>query len=195
MTDTRKIDTYTGIRFEFADPTPEDIRGRDIANGLAYTCRFVGQGTEFYSVARHSLNVARHLEATGASPAVQAYGLLHDASEAYLGDVPGTLKPQLTEYKSVERRVMEAVWEWAGLGTPTDRHRQRVRAVDKAVFEHEAAEFLPAYDSEPDPAIEPTLYGSDEFDAVREEFLQELRSVLGDTTGGRPERLDGESVG
>lgn len=63
------IRTVSGQRFDPADPDPESISAPDIAHGLTHTCRFGGQGAEFYSVAQHSLNVRQAVtEVEDASP-------------------------------------------------------------------------------------------------------------------------------
>lgn len=82
--------TYTG---KFVDPMnmrPEDICLPDIAHALAMKCRFGGHCREFYSIAQHCCLAATHIQ-----PICQhdrALALLHDASEAYLFDIPTPLK-------------------------------------------------------------------------------------------------------
>ena len=94
------IETFTGGRFYPFDPRPSEVRLEDIAGSLAHTCRFGGHCQRFYSVAEHSLYVARELADHGER--VQAYGLLHDAGEAYVGDIPRPVKSQLGEFEAVE---------------------------------------------------------------------------------------------
>lgn len=98
--------TYSGRMLDFSDPEHADIDAEDIAHSLARVCRYGGAVDGFYSVASHCVYVSRQLEAHGASPYVQAAGLLHDAAEAYLGDVVSGLKRLLPEY-----RLWEARWE------------------------------------------------------------------------------------
>ena len=93
--------TVSGRRVFVLDPHPEDIFIDDIATALSHTCRFGGQVSEFYSVAQHSVIVSRHVPH---SIALEA--LLHDAAEAYLGDVIRPLKRALPDYKTIE-----AIWE------------------------------------------------------------------------------------
>ena len=81
------IRTHTGLRFDLLDPRPEAIDPRDVAHALARLCRFGGHVRRFYSVAQHSLLVA-DLAPLG----LELPALLHDASEAYLGDVVAPLE-------------------------------------------------------------------------------------------------------
>jgi len=71
-------------------PARESIHIEDIAHALSMLCRYGGHTPEHYSVAQHSCLVAQLLE-----PRLRIYGLLHDAAEAYLGDVVSPLKGQL----------------------------------------------------------------------------------------------------
>jgi hypothetical protein len=108
------IETFTGARFCPLDPCIEDIRIHDIAHALSNQCRFSGHVRHFYSVAEHSVRVSWLLESRTKSPRVWLKGLLHDASEAYLIDLPTPLKVNGKigrEYREAEGRLMSAVWE------------------------------------------------------------------------------------
>ncbi|MDE1867451.1 MAG: hypothetical protein KGI08_07060 [Thaumarchaeota archaeon] len=96
------IETYTGEKFYFLNPTPDMIHIEDIAHALANQCRFTGHSSKFYSVAEHSIYVSK---LCGNSIA----GLLHDASEAYLTDVASPVKPFLHNYKTLEDKLMKAI--------------------------------------------------------------------------------------
>ena len=99
---------------------PEDVNLVDIANALARQCRFLGHVSGFVSVGEHSLVVSRLLEERGESPLIQATGLLHDASEAYLGDISGPLKclPAFDGYREVEEHVERVIAAKYGLPFP-----------------------------------------------------------------------------
>lgn len=108
------IETYTGVRFCPLDPRPEDIRVHDIAHALSNQCRFSGHVRHFYSVAEHSVRVSQLLERRAKNRRVWLKGLLHDASEAYLVDLPTPLKdtPEIGEpYRVAEGALMAAIWE------------------------------------------------------------------------------------
>jgi hypothetical protein len=79
----------------------------EIAHGLAFECRYGNQCPEFWSVAQHSLLVVDILrEHYGISdPMILLQGLLHDASEAFLGDMTTPLKNLLPDYKALEERT------------------------------------------------------------------------------------------
>lgn len=109
------IETYTGVRFCPLDPVATDIRIGDIAHALSNQCRFSGHVRHFYSVAEHSVRVSQLLERRSkGGPRVWLKGLLHDASEAYLVDLPTPLK-DTTEigkpYRAFEGALMAKIWE------------------------------------------------------------------------------------
>jgi hypothetical protein len=85
-------------------PLEEDIDIVDIAHALSMLVRFNGHCLKFYSVAEHSVHVSKLV-----APAQALWGLLHDASEAYLGDVPTPLKKELVRFKELEQVMMEAI--------------------------------------------------------------------------------------
>jgi len=98
------MQTYTGQMFWPLDPRPDEINIFDIAHSLSLQCRYAGHCERFYSVAEHSVLMARWV-----SPPSRLWALLHDASEAYLVDVPRPLKRHLPGYKEAEAKVMEAI--------------------------------------------------------------------------------------
>ena len=110
---TDYIETFTGVAFRPLDPNPADICIEDIAHALAHQCRFSGHTRRFYSVAEHSVRVAELLEAQGHTPDVLLWGLLHDASEAYLVDIPTPLKqsPMFDAYRLAEFVLNRAIAE------------------------------------------------------------------------------------
>lgn len=116
--------TYTGRYFNFLNPQNNEYDIRDIAHALSNVCRFAGHVREFYSVAQHSVMVARIC----VQYAGQNYigdvndrgraGLLHDASEAYLGDVTRPLKKLLPDYKQIEQSIERALFAKFGIPYP-----------------------------------------------------------------------------
>jgi 5'-deoxynucleotidase YfbR-like HD superfamily hydrolase len=112
------IQTASGIFFDVADPRPDDIRIEDIAASLSKQCRFSGHTSSFYSVAQHSLDVCDLLRVQGYAEGVQRWGLLHDASEAYLVDLPSPVKNWTSlgvVYRALEVKVMRAICRKFGL--------------------------------------------------------------------------------
>ena len=96
--------TFLGNRFYPLEPRIDQIDIEDIAHGLAYQCRFNGQTTRFYSVAQHSLMVA-----TLVPPRLRLPALLHDAAEAYLGDMVKPLKRLFPEFSRLESGVLDLI--------------------------------------------------------------------------------------
>ncbi len=97
---TPYVSTFSGNRFYPLEPRIDHVAIEDIAHGLAYQCRFNGQTREFYSVAQHSLIVASLVP-----PPLQLAALLHDAAEAYLGDMVKPLKVLLPAFAALEDQV------------------------------------------------------------------------------------------
>lgn len=98
--------TSSGWRYYPQDPRPGDFDIHDIAHALANQCRFGGHVSRFYSVAEHSVHVSYECCTRYALD-----GLLHDASEAYLVDVPRPAKyaPGMEGYMVMEDALMDAV--------------------------------------------------------------------------------------
>jgi hypothetical protein len=108
----------SGQYLDLADPRPEQIALADIAGGLSKICRFGGQVSRFYSVAEHSVLCAIQAEEDGLPIAVQRAALLHDAAEAFCGDMVKPLKIMIPAYQVVEKAVMGAIRERFGLTDP-----------------------------------------------------------------------------
>lgn len=85
------IKTWTG-RVDPLNPAIEDINIEDIAHALSRQCRYNGHCDGYLSVARHCIWVSERLEAQGFDTTIQLTGLLHDAAEAYLGDLVRPIK-------------------------------------------------------------------------------------------------------
>lgn len=107
------IRTYTGIYINVFEPTPEMICIEDIAHALANQCRFGGHLPRFYSVAQHSGYVCALVDDDNAFSA-----LMHDASEAYLMDIPRPIKKRLRDYKEIEDGLMRVIADKFGFEYP-----------------------------------------------------------------------------
>lgn len=140
------INTWGGRAFELKFPEMDDIEIGDIAVALAHLCRFTGHVNRHYSVAEHCVRVARLAWAAGETPdeclELARYGLLHDASEAYLGDVSSPLKhlPEMEGYRGLEARLQALIYRRFGLKPelPTV-----VAGIDSAICGWEARELQP----------------------------------------------------
>jgi hypothetical protein len=98
------MQTWTGVRFYPLDPQPEDIDLGDIAHALSLLCRYGGHVDRFYSVAEHCILMSQAVASENALAA-----LLHDATEAYVCDVPRPLKRYLPHYQMIEASVWRAI--------------------------------------------------------------------------------------
>lgn len=98
------IRTFSGIYIDVLNPTEEMINIEDIAHSLSNQCRFGGHLPEFYSVAQHCMFCSEISLDTNKLAA-----LMHDASEAYLIDVPRPVKNNLSNYKEIEDNLMKLI--------------------------------------------------------------------------------------
>lgn len=106
--------TASGLTFYPLDPRPEEILIEDIAHHLARICRWGGAVERYYSVAEHSVLLAEHFVNSGDIDLAR-WALLHDAAEAYLGDVVRPLKPYFAEFKTFESQLERMIWQRFGL--------------------------------------------------------------------------------
>lgn len=123
--------TYTGQQFWPLDPRPEHVDIRHVAHALSMLCRYGGSALRFYSVAEHSVLLSRYFTA----PASKRWALMHDASEAYLVDVPRPIKQELGLYLPIEAMVMGAIVQRFALGPcPAEVHEAdgRILADERA---------------------------------------------------------------
>lgn len=149
---TRTMITTNSLRFlDLADPNPDDICLLDIAHGLSQTCRWAGQG-RWLSVAQHSVEVLRYLEESRDRDAAADLGsiddgvlvaaLLHDAHEAYVGDLTGAMKYLMadSELAGLLLDLDTAIGKALGVQMPTG-----FTQVEKAIRWAEDQLVLPEY--------------------------------------------------
>ena len=136
------IQTYTGVRFYPLDPRPEDIFIDDIAHALSMKCRFNGHTNKFYGVAQHSLLVSLECEKRYPKyPNLWLWGLLHDAAEAYLPDIPRPLKREnIGVLKKAEQLIMKEVAKLFQLAPKTEPYL--VKEIDNAILANEAIQLM-----------------------------------------------------
>jgi hypothetical protein len=133
------IQTFGGYPFWPLDPHPEDVDIFDIAHALAFQCRYTGHVKRFYSVAEHSYHISHAV-----SPENALWGLLHDASEAYLCDIPRPLKrtPAFGKlYKEYEDQLTQCICIKFGLpfAEPTE-----IKEMDTRILFNEREALLSA---------------------------------------------------
>jgi 5'-deoxynucleotidase YfbR-like HD superfamily hydrolase len=172
------VETYTGRGFDVFDPDPATVALDDIAAGLAHTCRFGGHPQRFYSVAEHSLYVATELADEG-DGRLALLGLLHDAGEAYVGDIPRPVKRRLDGFEEIEAAVLAAVWDGLDVDPPTESEWKRVMTVDDRLLAYEADELLADGSWADEPAALGYDLGRRPVDEVRERFRTRAEALLG----------------
>lgn len=123
------IRTFTGKYINVFDPNPDDIDIRDISHALSQMPRFGGRLPIFYSVAQHSIDCTNRVDEDLVLDA-----LLHDASEAYLMDIPKPIKRRLPDYIEVENNLMKVIAEKFKIEYPI---HPEVKKVDKEQLEWE----------------------------------------------------------
>lgn len=122
------MQTFTGRQFYPMDPRPDEVDIYDIAHSLAMQCRYNGHVKRFYSVAEHCVLMSRVIE-----PEYALWALLHDATEAYVGDMVRPLKLNMPEYRAAEDRVEAAIAAKFNLGPMP----KRVKEIDTAILLNE----------------------------------------------------------
>ncbi|MGN0437142.1 MAG: hypothetical protein ACI4F4_01355 [Lachnospiraceae bacterium] len=105
------ITTYTGEHFYPLEPEIDKIKIEDIAHALSLLCRGNGHVSHFFSVGQHCINCALEAQARGYNKRICLACLVHDASEAYLSDVPRPFKKTLPSYEALEARFLSIIYQ------------------------------------------------------------------------------------
>lgn len=137
MTNNRSgkwLETYTGKHFFPLDPQPEDFNLTDIAHALSHMGRFNGHSQYHYSVAQHCCLLH------DAIPQYKSHALFHDASEAYICDIPSPLKPHLENYKEIEYKIQSMIYRTFGL---SDVEPDLVKEYDRRILLNEKLALFP----------------------------------------------------
>ncbi len=134
-----KIITNSGLLVNPTRLRVNDINITDIAHALSNLCRFAGHVNQFYSVASHSIAVANILRRAGHDERTQLYGLLHDASEAYLVDIPSPFKYKLPKYLKWEVAAQRVILQGLGLAPMTKAQAIAVKNADREALVLEKA--------------------------------------------------------
>lgn len=104
--------TYSGKTINILEPTPDMIELRDIAKGLGYNAHFSGQSPEFFSIAEHCLLTEELVKKEYPKDyELRLIALLHDAAEAYIGDMIHPIKVLFPEFKAMENKLLSVIFE------------------------------------------------------------------------------------
>ena len=171
--------TYSGCRFWPLDPRPEEIHLVDVAHHLAMKCRYGGAVRQFYSVAEHSVIVSQYVPARFAREA-----LLHDAAEAYIGDMIRPLKhqPEMAAFREIEDRIYPAVMAAFDI-TSTPESRAAIEEIDDRIvvdetdaLMHDPKKYRGRY-----PDLKPLgcVIAALEWQQARSIFAHQFRDVFG----------------
>jgi 5'-deoxynucleotidase YfbR-like HD superfamily hydrolase len=126
------LQTVSGRRVNPFDPDPDQLDIGDIARALGNQCRFGGHCRVFYSVAQHSVIVAGLVEERGGDVEDVFAALMHDASEAYLGDMPHPIKhrsPLGAAFKAAEAHLERAIRDRFGIRADVPEIKRADRAL------------------------------------------------------------------
>lgn len=137
--ESEELVTFTGKRVRPLALEERLVDIVDIAHALAHLCRFNGHCQQFYSVAEHCVRVSERLP-----PALRLWGLMHDAAEAYLVDLPRAVKISRglgDFYRIAEHQAMQTIATRFGLPWPEP---PEVKVADRALLELELRDLLPA---------------------------------------------------
>lgn len=139
------LETVSGRKINVTDPDPSTIEITDIAWALSRMPRFSGHSIPYipYSVAQHCIQVSKELAPHGYK--IQLYGLLHDAAEAYINDLPSPVKhiPEIHAVISkLEDKLMLTIYNALGIQPPTEEEEQIVKIADKHQQAVEAYNFM-----------------------------------------------------
>ena len=175
--DETAVSTASGGYISIANPRENQINIYDIAIGLSNIPRFGGQTHRFYPVALHSILIARKLSADGHDD-LALQGLMHDAAEAYLGDIQMPIKKLLPEYKLIEANMEFVIRRRFNLPQQFD---PMIKQYDRRICKTEKEIVLRNYDDWPclreferlDVEI-PELTGN----ALVKEFLKEFENLI-----------------
>ncbi len=137
------ITTFTGKHFDPLCIKEADIDLMDIFHALSLLCRGNGHVSYFFSVGQHSLNCAWEARARGYSSNVQLACLLHDASEAYMSDVPRPIKAKMKEYQNIEDDVLQSIWDTFLERPLTDEEYRQVFDIDDDMLAYEFYKLMP----------------------------------------------------
>ena len=167
------ITTYTGKHFDTVKPDKNTIDIRDISHALSLTCRGNGHVKNFFSVGQHCVYCAKEAEARGYSRRVILGCLLHDASEAYMSDVPRPFKEMLTEYQKLEDKLIDLIYEHFLGSVLTEEEQEKVKEIDDDILYFDMIELLNVPQEMPVPKMHINLdYSVQPFEDIEQAYIE-----------------------
>ncbi len=129
------IKVASGHYVDLKNPDPWSIDLNSIAHALSHICRYGGHCPKFYSVAEHSIHAMRLALFKSESAEVLRAVLMHDATEAFLGDIVRPLKLILPDYRAVEDNMEHAIAERFGIDFAI--HKVKIKLYDNMMLKAE----------------------------------------------------------
>ena len=130
-----EILTCSGEDFSFINPDAYRFDIETIAHALSNLCRFTGHTSAFYSVAQHSVLVSRLVPRE-----MRLAGLLHDATEAFVGDMTKPLKDMFPEFRRIEKNIGAAICRQYSIPFPLP---QEIKQADLILLATEQRDLMP----------------------------------------------------
>lgn len=172
------IELRSGRRFHPLTPDPAEVEISDIAHSLARNCRYNGHVPGFYSVAEHSVLMSYAVPdfVDGSAQIEKMWCLLHDASEAYLPDMPRPVKSLLKGFDEAEERIHQCIAERFDLPYPIP---EVVEWMDDVILADEARQLMKSGGEDwflPEPGIGIEVYGWD-YQFAQAQFLKRFHQL------------------
>ena len=137
----------------------EHVEIEDIAHSLSNLCRHNGHINGFYSVSQHCMRVSTKLAELGFNNKIQLCGLLHDASEAYLGDLAAPIKHYLHDYNKLEKIYQDVIFRRFDIESEWHKYHTEIKKVDKNIY-YEELEYFQTLRAESRKNINNTPYNN-----------------------------------
>lgn len=134
--------THSKTNFAPLEPNSEDIKIEDIAHALSLICRANGHFPEFYSVAQHCIACCEEAIARKYTNKVALACLLHDGSEAYIGDITRPLKKNLPNYLKAEEVLQGAIYKKYIGEAFNEEELAQINSVDDSLLYHEFRHYM-----------------------------------------------------
>jgi hypothetical protein len=135
------IGTYTGEKFVFNNIEKNKIHIEDIAHSLSMLCRYNGHCKKFYSVEEHSILVSSVL-----LDELKIHGLLHDAAEAFISDIPKLFKKTIPNIKETEELILRHIYSELKIQYPSELEIRIIKVVDTRMLQTERKILMPDND-------------------------------------------------